>query len=276
MRRSRPLPSFILTFIIVSVLFLVSFLTVFSAATPVSAQCGTSASSCKSCHEVNAKAPVNNVGAWHTSHAFGDFCSFCHGGNVQAVDQKEAHQGMFAPVSDPKGSCQSCHADDYLKKAEVYALALGAKLPSGGTPGGSSTTSSAPVNATTNATSGNVSDLNTGGSTASTAPTGSTGANANAAECKPIDPPGEFKASGPLIDYNQRYNVEALGQIDPTQTGNVALIFAAVLLTLGGGALVWHFEGLSKALREIRAESRSKNSLNSADNPLEESGESKS
>ncbi|HUH96366.1 MAG TPA: hypothetical protein VLZ89_03350, partial [Anaerolineales bacterium] len=46
------------------------------------AQCGSQASSCKNCHEVQGKKPVNNDGtAWHTSHAFGDFCYICHGGN---------------------------------------------------------------------------------------------------------------------------------------------------------------------------------------------------
>jgi len=270
MRRLPPLPSFFLTFTSVSVLFLVGFLGIFSFAAPVSAQCGTSASSCKSCHEISAKAPVNNSGVWHTSHAFGDFCSFCHGGNVQAVDEKEAHQGMFKPLSDPKGSCQSCHADDYLKKAEVYAVALGAKLPTSGSTGGNSATNSAPVSATANAASGNMSSANAGGSTTST---GSTVANASAAECKPIDPPGEFKAIGPLIDYNRRYNVEALGQIDPAQTGNLVLIFVAVMLTLGGGALVWHFEGFGKALREVRAASRG---MDSTDSSREETGEIKS
>jgi cytochrome c553 len=41
---------------------------------PASAQCGSQASSCKNCHEVQGQMPVNNDGsAWHKSHAFGDF-----------------------------------------------------------------------------------------------------------------------------------------------------------------------------------------------------------
>ena len=57
-------------------------------AQPVSAQCGSQASSCKNCHETQAKDPVNNDGtAWHTSHAFGDFCYLCHAGNNQATDE---------------------------------------------------------------------------------------------------------------------------------------------------------------------------------------------
>ena len=49
---------------------------------PAQAQCGSQASSCKNCHEVQAQAPVNTDGTgWHQSHAFGDFCYICHAGN---------------------------------------------------------------------------------------------------------------------------------------------------------------------------------------------------
>src|SRR5688572_16953692 len=50
------------------------------------AQCGTSASSCQSCHEVQKQDPVNTEGDWHIQHSFGDFCEFCHGGNVTATE----------------------------------------------------------------------------------------------------------------------------------------------------------------------------------------------
>ena len=58
------------------------------------AQCGSSASSCKNCHEVQGEYPVNASGDWHISHAFGDFCEFCHAGNVQATEMEAAHTGM--------------------------------------------------------------------------------------------------------------------------------------------------------------------------------------
>src|SRR5450759_1323790 len=46
-----------------------------ASAQPVHAQCGSQASSCKNCHETQGQMPVNNDGtAWHTQHAFGDFC----------------------------------------------------------------------------------------------------------------------------------------------------------------------------------------------------------
>jgi hypothetical protein len=73
---------------------------------PVSAQCGSQASSCKNCHETQAKDPVNNDGtAWHTQHAFGDFCYLCHAGNNQATDETAAHTGMVNPLADIVASC---------------------------------------------------------------------------------------------------------------------------------------------------------------------------
>jgi len=229
----RPFPPFILILIGVSLLVLAGLLTLSPEVSPANAQCGTSASSCKNCHEVNAKHPVNASGEWHVSHAFGDFCSFCHAGNVQATDEKEAHEGMIDPLSDPKGSCASCHADDYQKKAEVYATALGAKInPDGGKPANDS-----------------------GGGTSS----GGTDDKANAAniESKPIDPPGEKYASGPLIDYNRRYDMEVLGKTDGSPVGNFILAVMAVGLTVFGAALVWHFERggaqRNKALKESRS-----------------------
>jgi len=76
-----------------------------ATATPASAQCGSQASSCKNCHEVQGEMSVNSDGtAWHQSHAFGDFCYICHAGNNQAKDKVEAHTGMVAPLSDIKAS----------------------------------------------------------------------------------------------------------------------------------------------------------------------------
>ena len=97
----------------------------------VQAQCGTQASSCKNCHEVQAKDPVNSTGSWHTDHAFGDFCEFCHAGNVHAKDATAAHQGMVGWNADVKASCASCHAADYEKRGQTYASTLGVQLNTG-------------------------------------------------------------------------------------------------------------------------------------------------
>ena len=98
------------------------------------AQCGSQASSCKNCHEVKGEDPINAKGDWHTQHAFGDFCEFCHAGNVQATDEAVAHQGMVQPLGDVKANCSSCHAADYQTKAEPYAKTLGVTIGTGGSP----------------------------------------------------------------------------------------------------------------------------------------------
>src|SRR5512142_2272693 len=96
------------------------------------AQCGSQASSCKNCHEVQGKDPVNSDGTgWHQSHAFGDFCYICHAGNNQAKDKAAAHQGMVSPLADVKASCQQCHAADLQARAQVYADALGVEVGAG-------------------------------------------------------------------------------------------------------------------------------------------------
>ena len=98
-------------------------------AQPAQAQCGSQASSCKSCHETQGQMPVNTNGQWHTVHAFGDFCEFCHAGNVQAKTKDDAHVGLVAPLDDVKAGCQSCHPTDYMDKAQVYASTLGVEVP---------------------------------------------------------------------------------------------------------------------------------------------------
>ena len=99
---------------------------------PAQAQCGSQASSCKNCHEVQGQDPVNADGTgWHQSHAFGDFCYICHAGNQQATDKVAAHEGMVAPLADVQASCQQCHANDLQERAQVYASALGVEIGSG-------------------------------------------------------------------------------------------------------------------------------------------------
>lgn len=97
-----------------------------ATAQPASAQCGSQASGCKDCHEVQGQLSVNADGTgWHQSHAFGDFCYICHGGNSQATDKVAAHTGMVPPMEDVKASCQQCHPKDLDARAKVYADKLG-------------------------------------------------------------------------------------------------------------------------------------------------------
>ncbi len=189
---------------------------------PVHAQCGSQASSCKNCHEVQAKDPVNNDGTpWHTSHAFGDFCYICHGGNQQATDETAAHTGMVNPLSDIKASCAQCHPNDLQARAQVYADKLGIQLGSSGTTAGSGNgTPAAPATQSAAPAVGN------------TSATPQSAAAVPQATLAPNDPN--------LVNYVQRYNENVLGKY-PTNWGNVILWVLIGAMVIGGGGLVISF-----------------------------------
>jgi len=181
-----------------------------ASARPVHAQCGSQASSCKNCHETQGQMPVNNDGtAWHTQHAFGDFCYLCHGGNNQATDKVAAHTGMVAPLVDINTSCKSCHPADTLAKAQIYATTLGVQV---GTTTGSSSA----------------------GQPAATVATATPSAGTSASDQGAFSPPAE---SSNLVDYVKQYNQTANGK-SPTNWGNIILLVMAVLLFLGGGGFM--------------------------------------
>jgi len=190
------------------------------------AQCGSQASSCKNCHEVQGKKPVNNDGTpWHTSHAFGDFCYICHGGNQQATDETAAHAGMVPPLSDVKASCGSCHPNDLQARAQVYATKLGVQIGSG------------PVSAAPG--SGN-------GTPAATAtPSAAAAASNPAPTSQPVAvQQAALSPNSPdLVNYVQRYNENVLGQ-HAVNWGNVILLVMIGALLIGGGGLVITREGL--------------------------------
>lgn len=168
------------------------------------AQCGSQASSCKSCHEVKGEDPVNTEGDWHIAHAFGDFCEFCHGGNVQAVDKAAAHQGLVPPLGDVKANCASCH-DDYEAKAQVYAVALGVTI---GTGGASSDGAAEPP----------------------AQPSNPSPAEPSAPAAAPAAAPGE------IIDYVAQYEA---ARTAPVSAGNFIVGTLLVLTALGGGAFIY-------------------------------------
>ena len=184
---------------------------------PVSAQCGSQASSCKNCHETQGQDPVNNDGTdWHSQHSFGDFCYLCHAGNNQAMDETAAHTGLVDPLSDIAASCQSCHPTDTMDLAQVYATTLGVQVGegTGSSSGGSPTSStSEPESISDNNSSPVVSSV-------------------------PVN-------SEDLVNYVDRYNEMVLGK-KPTNWGNVILIAMILMLLLGGGAFVIMNEKLVK------------------------------
>jgi hypothetical protein len=180
------------------------------------AQCGSQASSCKNCHEVKGEDAVNAKGDWHISHAFGDFCEFCHAGNVAATDKAAAHEGLVTPLGDVKANCSSCHADDFQTRAEKYATVLGVTV----------------------------------GASDTKPPASSSGSDKPATQ-----PPAQETAPKPvmvlppkaeLVDYNQ-----PAGSVN---MGNVITALLLVATVVGGGTFVyWNEKRLRKAKVAVAA-----------------------
>lgn len=193
--------------------FFLAFSVFLLTANPVKAQCGSQVSSCKNCHEVQAKKPVNNDGtAWHTQHAFGDFCYLCHGGNNQATTEVAAHTGMVDPISNVVTSCKSCHPTDYTAKAQIYATTLKKQVSNGG--GAATPAAVQPASQATPAA-------------AASAPTVAQAVVVPAAD---------------IVDYSQRYDAIALGK-QSVNIGNIIVIVLIAVLLIGGGFLVAKREG---------------------------------
>ena len=186
-----------------------------ATAPPARAQCGSQASSCKNCHEVQGQKSVNSDGTgWHQSHAFGDFCYICHAGNQQATDKAAAHTGMVPPLSDVKASCQQCHPKDLDARAQVYAAKLGITIGAGTDVTPAATTASSAA---------------TPAPAAGEAPAAST-VVAPVSAALAVDDPN-------VVDYVQHYNEIVLGQ-HPTNWGNAILIGLIGLILVGGGGFV--------------------------------------
>ena len=178
-------------------------------ASPAGAQCGSQASSCKNCHEVQGQEPVNSDGTgWHQSHSFGDFCYICHAGNNQAKEKTAAHEGMVAPLSDIKASCQQCHVADLDARVQVYASALGVEVGSGSAPAASGSSDAVPVSAVS-----------------ASATTSGQGCNEVV-----VDNPN-------AINYAQNYDEIVLGK-KPVNWGNSILTVMIGLMVVGGSGFV--------------------------------------
>ncbi|CAA7600424.1 Multihaem cytochrome [Acididesulfobacillus acetoxydans] len=115
-----------------------------SAPKMAEAACGASTSSCKTCHEVQGKLPVNQKGAWHTQHAFGDFCQACHLGNASETDMTKAHVGVIKnPLTEPSQTCASCHPSNTAAMVAKYGGSAGSSGPTGSTPASGGTSAPA-------------------------------------------------------------------------------------------------------------------------------------
>ena len=195
---------------------LIAGLLIFWPKTNVSAQCGSQASSCKNCHETQAQDPVNNDGTqWHTQHQQIDACVNCHAGNPQSTDKATAHTGMVAWNSDVKAGCYSCHPDDYMEKAQIYATALGVQIGGGGAP-------------------------STGNAQPTSIPNTPTATSAPAAAIV-VSEPG-------VIDYAKQYDKTVLGK-RTINWGNVILVVMILGILVGGGAFVYWNERRTRGLK---------------------------
>jgi hypothetical protein len=189
--------------------------------TQAEAQCGSQASSCKNCHETQNQLSVNHDGTgWHASHAFGDFCANCHGGNVQSTDETAAHTGLVAPLEDLQTNCGACHPSDTQQRATVYAAALGITLGGGDAPG-ETPTEAAPA-----------------------AEAGTPPPSPTVAAPEPTTVPvvaGSSDGVPDLIDYNLQYAETVEGRW-PINWGNVILGVLIVAVAGGGSAFAYFNE----------------------------------
>jgi hypothetical protein len=207
------------------------------------AQCGSQASSCKNCHEVKGEDPVNTQGDWHIQHAFGDFCEFCHGGNVQAPDKEAAHQGLIEPLGDVKTNCASCH-EAYEPMAQTYAAALGVTI------GTSSGGSGAP-------------------------PADTSGPSEPAPTPKPAT--DSAPSGSEIVDYVAQYQS---GGAAPISAGNLIVGGLLAVTIIGGGAFAyWNEKRLRAAKGALQTPSGRPDATKapaaavSADLPVEATGE---
>jgi len=195
-------------FLLVGVAILILTSALLVTTTPASAQCGSQASSCKNCHEVQGQLSVNADGTgWHQSHAFGDFCYICHAGNNQAKDVAAAHEGMVDPLSDVAASCQQCHVADLDARAQVYASALGVEIGSGSGAPASGESEAVPVSA-------------------ESVPV----VVSNQCNEVVVDDPN-------VVNYAANYDAIVLGK-KPVNWGNMILIGMIGLMVVGGGGFV--------------------------------------
>ncbi len=176
------------------------------SAQPASAQCGSQASSCKNCHEVQGQDPVNTEGDWHIQHAFIDACVVCHAGNDQAADKDVAHTAMAEPLADVQAACSRCHPSDTQEKAKVYAVALGVEVGTG---------------SGTTASSGD----------ATPAPTAEPPADSGGSTVVVVDDPN-------IVDYAEQYDQTA-GGAAPINIGNLIIGLLLAAIVLGGGAFIF-------------------------------------
>jgi hypothetical protein len=108
------------------VLILVGILASIQGVMPVHAAspAQTSTPACNTCHE--NLYYLYDAGKWYCITEAKDRCVNCHGGNADALTEKEAHVGLVAnPFSDGGTRCQECHVEDTEARIEKVASYTG-------------------------------------------------------------------------------------------------------------------------------------------------------
>jgi hypothetical protein len=185
-----------------------------ATATPVTAQCGSDASSCKTCHEVNGEFPVADLGAWHADHSFEDYCVNCHLGDDTTGDKNASHTGIIEVLADTETACATCHADNYDSLAAGYAEELASYI---------SAAPAAPVD-----------------------PLAVAAADDPLAVGAADDPLAVAAADDPLAvaaaDAQPTTVETEIIDDEPSNTGNQILVVLAEGLLVFGGGLIWFLE----------------------------------
>jgi hypothetical protein len=105
----------------VCLLFVVAFFvpTAQAQETPPSPDTG-----CISCHD--NLYYQHDTGNWFCQCAEQTSCTCCHGGNPEALTEKEAHTGMDRlPTQQNAESCQKCHPQDYQARIDQFSRTAG-------------------------------------------------------------------------------------------------------------------------------------------------------
>jgi hypothetical protein len=133
---------------------------------------------------------------------------------------------MVSPLLDVQASCQSCHPNDLMDRAQVYSTTLGIEIGGG-----------AVVPTTVNSElEALIITLEQDEVTVTDDQSAALAAAEQAAECPTFDT--QLVVDDPnLVDYVQRYNEIVLGE-RPVNWGNVTLIGLIALVALGGGSFV--------------------------------------
>jgi hypothetical protein len=135
---------------------------------------------------------------------------------------------MVSPLLDVQASCQSCHPNDLMDRAQVYAAVLGVEI------GGAGSSPLAPTTVSDDQAS--LIATPEEGDATSDEQNAVLAASEQGTDCPVID--AHLVVDDPnLVDYVQRYNEIVLGE-HPVNWGNITLAGLITVVVVGGGGFV--------------------------------------